>query len=374
MWKRAISLRFIFGGFTVFLAFLFTVELYGKTMSVINGRSDRIVIDLPDISDGNQMPGVTFYHDLHTDYLSTMENSCSECHLKESVEKGFVFKYMRIKDSDTKSDMKIYHEGCIGCHTKVKKEGKKSGPLEAQCRECHTNDEKALSSWSPIKFDKSLHYRHEKAPSITSSKKIDFMTSTPKEKEPNCSACHHLYDEKSDNLYYEAGTEESCRYCHLSDDKEKEHFPVTKQNLKIVKQDSKISSMAQASHNACVNCHFAEIKKFAGPIDCKGCHDSMERKKISKEQYIPRLDRKQPDLVMISGLDLLEKLPQETIKENLAQYMNPVPFNHKIHELNSKNCRTCHHDSLKSCRSCCSTHPAQKFSSGNCHNISSRQR
>ncbi len=243
MSKRTLSLRLIFACCATFLAFFFLEQtpLYANTESVQEGRPDGIIIDLPTFPGGDQMPGVTFYHDLHTKQLKEKETDCTVCHLKQ--EDSFVFKYKRLKDSDTETDMAIYHDNCVACHTEVRAEGKKSGPLEAQCRDCHKTGDVDPSTWQPIEFDKSLHNRHETAKAIVS----------PMGKsEPNCSACHHGYDEKTDKLFYNKGQEDSCRYCHKStgDSINDGHFgEFVDVNAKKSITLEKSSSMRDASHN-----------------------------------------------------------------------------------------------------------------------------
>lgn len=346
--KRTLSLRLIFACCATFLAFLFLgqAHLYAtKAEPTRKGRTDGIVIDLPAIPGGEQMPGVKFYHDLHTEQIKGKEKDCSVCHLK--VEDSFVFKYKRTKDSDTKTDMDIYHDNCIACHTDIKAEGKKSGPLEAQCRQCHNTKADLPSTWSPISFDKSLHNRHETAKAITSPIGKD---------ETNCSACHHGYDEKAGKLFYNKGEEDSCRYCHKSgEDADKSLEVAGKKSITLEKS----SSMRDASHNGCVNCHLVEMKKFAGPVNCNGCHDLEAQKKIEKIQDVPRLKRNQPDVVMISAWDA-EKVAPEEIAKVSEQHMNSVVFNHKNHERASKDCRSCHHDTLKNCKECHTVQGSEK--------------
>ncbi|MBF0469126.1 MAG: cytochrome C [Desulfamplus sp.] len=318
-------------------------SLYAKASGLIQqGRSDGIVIDLAAIPGGDQMPGVTFFHDLHTEQVK--KNDCSVCHLKENDR--FVFKFKRLKDTDTKTDMAIYHDNCVACHAEVKSSGKKGGPLEAQCRDCHNTNSDLVSTWNPVEFDKSLHNRHEKSKSIVGTAKSITDAETKQaagteqaavaeqfNEETNCSACHHSYDEKTQKIFYEKGKEDSCLYCH--------------KDVKVDKADS----MRNVSHNACVNCHFVEMKDFAGPIDCKGCHDLEAQKKIQKLQDVPRLKRDQPDMAIITGLDPALKSPEEIAKAS-RQLMNHVVFDHQNHEKMSKNCRTCHHDSLENCKEC----------------------
>lgn len=348
MSKRTISLRLIFACLTTFLVFLVltNTRLYGKADDLPGERVDGITINLPTLPGGEEMPGVTFHHDLHMDYVKEKGKDCSVCHLKEKEDGPFVFKYMRISDTNVETDMAIYHDNCVSCHTQVKQEGKKSGPMEAQCRACHDSREEAASAWTPISFDKSLHNRHETAKSI----------SPPMgQGDQNCGACHHRYDESADKIYYAKGEEDSCFYCHRSSS----HDPSDALFGKKVQKESltlkKASPMRKAAHNACVACHQKSVnKETAGPVDCKGCHDLEAQKKIKRIPEPTRLKRNQPDLLLITGWDKKMAAPEEILKA-AEQHMSPVAFNHTLHEKASDNCRTCHHDALKSCRECHTT-------------------
>lgn len=345
MSKRTVSLRLIFACLATFLVFLvFTnTRSYGKADALSGERVDGIMINLPALPGGEEMPAVTFYHDLHTAFLKEKGKDCSACHLKEKEEGPFVFKYMRVSDSDVETDMAIYHDNCVSCHIEAKKEGKKSGPMEAQCRACHNTQKEASSAWQPISFDKSLHNRHETAKTITA----------PVEQgEKNCGVCHHKYDEATDKIYYAKGEEDSCYYCHRSSQNDQSATSFLAEKKSESPTLKKASPMRKAAHNACVACHLKAVnKESAGPIDCQGCHDLEAQKKIKKISDVPRLTRNQPDFLMISGWDKKVTSPEEIVKA-AEQHMNPVVFDHKIHEKTSDNCRTCHHDTLKNCREC----------------------
>lgn len=161
-------------------------------------------------------------------------------------------------------------------------------------------------------LDKSLHYRHSTA------------------LEDKCEQCHHEYDEKSKKLFYAKGKEGSCRYCHREET-----------------EDNRIS-MELASHQSCIDCHRerASKKESAGPIQCKGCHEPDLQQQIKMVKDVPRLDRNQPDVVLISA-ELEGKNKPETSAE-----MNPVPFDHQAHEGYKDTCLVCHHEDLNACNSC----------------------
>jgi len=283
---------------------------------------DSIMIDLPALPGGEQMPAVRFFHDRHTDALKG--KNCGECHLKK--DNSYVFKFKRTKDGDTETDMNIYHNNCISCHTDEDKAGNTAGPLNGDCRSCH-NSKPPASTWVPISFDKSLHFRHESS---------GYLLSKYNSEGVNCGACHHEYDKASDKIFYKKGNEESCYYCHKS--------TATKE----------VSAIRAAAHNSCVKCHqqLTDVSEKTGPVKCSGCHEKAEQEKIKVVKNIPRLKRNQPDTVLLASWTLLpDKTPGE-IKDAAKKNMKSVAFNHETHENNVTNCRSCHHDTLKRCGDC----------------------
>jgi len=290
----------------------------------VQGRPDIILIDLPPVPGGEKMPGVTFYHDLHTE--SVKKNDCSVCHVKEKD--VFAFKFKRTQNTNTQTDMAIYHDNCIGCHVETSQKGNDSGPKEGECRACHTIKPTFTSTRTPIDFDRSLHFRHE------SSNTID---PEGNKEDVNCTACHHNYNKDTDKIFYAKGEESSCTYCHKAE------------------KTKEASNLQTASHNACVACHLKVkttfLDKKAGPVDCRGCHDPELQGEIKKMKEVPRLKRNQPDMTLLTGQDFSGKSP-EVVKKALAKQMAPVPFDHKSHELKQESCKKCHHGSLENCNEC----------------------
>ncbi|MCP4367366.1 MAG: cytochrome c3 family protein [Deltaproteobacteria bacterium] len=280
---------------------------------------DIILIDLPAVPGGEQMPAVRFFHDRHTGALK--DKNCGECHLKK--DQSYVFKFKRTKDNDTETDMNIYHNNCISCHTNEDKANNIAGPLNGECRSCHDGESEPISSWVPISFDKSLHYRHESSGYLASKYNTEGV---------NCGACHHEYDKTSDKIFYKKGKEESCYYCHKP--------TVTKE----------VSAIRTASHQSCVKCHqqLTDVSEKAGPVKCAGCHEKAEQQKIKVVKDVPRLKRNQPDTVLLANWTLLPG----TTNDSAKKYMKSVAFNHETHESNAANCRSCHHDTLKRCGDC----------------------
>lgn len=274
-------------------------------------RPDRLVIRLGAELGKQKMPAVGFLHDLHT---KAVDGKCASCHAEK--DNAFIFKFKR---TDEKASMQLYHDNCIACHSDKKAAGQASGPGAENCRACHSADKTKASSWSQIKFDKSLHAIHEGS--------LEIKGMAPSDKD-NCSRCHHKYNEKTKEIFYVKGEEESCSYCHKDNRQE---------NIRPIRE---------ASHDSCVKCHQTlkakDIK--AGPVSCEGCHDAEKQKKIKKLSDIPRIKRNQPDETVITAW--------KADSSDKTRYMKAVPFNHKGHEKTSETCKTCHHESLKKCRDC----------------------
>ncbi len=287
-------------------------------------RADVIVIDTLHAFGDLERPDVVFLHDQHTDALEKQGKSCDTCHLSEkrfkmvpdTLESAIKRvdhlspKFKRLKDQGRKEVMEIYHDECIGCHNRMADEGHESGPVT--CGECHQAEPPAVSNRAPMGMDQSLHYRHVKA------------------QEKKCELCHHKYDEIRDKLYYAKGEEGTCRYCHKEE---------TEENR---------ISMRLASHISCLECHREVLKKeeVAGPVRCSGCHDPEMQQKIEKLDTIPRMERNQPDAVIVKIREGGEAAGP------VENRMAAVPFDHKAHETYNDTCRVCHHEAMTTCSSC----------------------
>ncbi len=287
-------------------------------------RADVITIDTLAFFGDLERPEVVFLHDLHTDALEKKDKDCLACHLSEKDRLSPKFK--RLKDTHRQEVMDIYHADCMACHKEMYAEGEKTGPIEI-CGQCHRN--KVISARQPMGFDKSLHFRHSEA------------TKDEEANKDKCELCHHEYDEKTKKLFYAKEREGSCRYCHMEE---------TEENR---------ISMRLASHLFCIDCHRKTLakkkattpakNKIAGPVKCSGCHDLKKQQMIKKVKDVPRIKRKQPDVVLIRTNG------RGTEKQKLATKMNSVPLDHKAHEKYNDTCRVCHHASLDSCSKKCHT-------------------
>jgi len=311
-------------------------ETKKQSGEVLDQRSDIITIDTLKSFDVLERPEVIFFHDLHTEALNKSNKDCKTCHLPEKPENDRLsLKFKRLKDTDKQVVMDIYHAECIGCHKDMAGSGQDAGPVEV-CGQCHREEPGVISSRQSMGFDKSLHFRHTKGLTAPCQK-----YQLEKEKETNqgdCGICHHEYDEKAKKLFYAKEKEGSCRYCHM---KETEGNRI---------------SMRLASHSACIDCHQKTLaeKKDAGPVKCSGCHDLKEQQKIKKVEPVPRIERKQPDVVLIRANKA------EADKEAQVSRMNLVPFDHKSHEEYNDSCIVCHHASLDSCSKKCHTAKGSK--------------
>ena len=308
------------------LGFFYSTDISGKSQVADNEspekRADIIIIDGMRSFGKLEKASVEFPHESHTKALSKVKKSCDTCHLqKENAqkEKNFIPLFNRItnKDKSRVEVMNIYHDGCIACHGEMRLAGEKTGPVE--CDDCHRDKKKYASFVQPMGFDKSLHYRHVKA------------------HEKKCETCHHEYDEKTKKLFYAKEKEGTCRYCHQLESK-----------------DNRLS-MRISSHIACINCHLRSQSKteIILPVNCSECHTLEAQKKIKKLDPVPRLERKQPDMVMIkTGVDELDVAGKNR--------MHLVPFNHKAHEEYNDTCRVCHHQQMKKCSACHTLHGAEE--------------
>ncbi len=283
--------------------------------AISHKRADVININLMTIFGKLEKSPVQFLHDAHTKALAQKNLSCDTCHITKNDRIHSKFK--RLEDTNRTEVMNVYHEGCISCHGEMTIAKEKTGPID--CDDCHSEKNKYSSSRQPMGFDKSLHFSHSQ---VSKNK---------------CEQCHHEYNETKKELFYKKGKEGTCRYCH-----EKKTI------------DNRIS-MRQASHLACINCHIDTVAKEKGqvtpPITCSQCHDPLEqkrfkKKKRKKQMVIPRMDRNQPDVV------LLKATPKNIKSDEKRNWMDFVPFDHKNHEVSNETCRTCHHKSLQPCNEC----------------------
>lgn len=279
-------------------------------------RPDKISIHTMRQFGDLERPEVPFLHDAHTRALEKQDKDCTFCHLSENNRLSLKFK--RILDSDQKALKEVYHGNCISCHREMLAKKEKTGPVT--CGECHVKTDDVIQDADPMGFDPSLHFRHQKAA------------------ENQCEKCHHEYDASAKKKVYAKGKEGTCRYCHKADDEENR------------------ISFQKAAHQSCIACHLDRIKSSlaAGPIYCYGCHDREEKSKIKIVENVPRVDRKQPDVLFVSRFSPNKNADGQSPQplEGFEYRMKLVPFNHKGHESYNTTCRECHHAALSPCSDC----------------------
>lgn len=129
-----------------FYTSVFIAGIIVLALSILSAQSDKMVLNNKDTFKVKERPPVEFPHGLHMEG----ELECTDCHhfyrngknvLDEStLEEG----NSRIKCSNCHRRKKIrrrynlrdaFHLQCMGCHGKLKKVGKKTGP--GLCGECH---------------------------------------------------------------------------------------------------------------------------------------------------------------------------------------------------------------------------------------------
>ncbi len=283
------------------------VESDVKLTDVENLRPDIINIDSIKIFGDLERPSVIFPHDKHTDAIEKSGGDCKVCH--DTKDDKLSYKFKGFDNTNRKAVMDNFHINCIECHETTAAKDQISGPVA--CADCHQASPLIASSRHPAGFDNSLHYRHLKA------------------YDQKCETCHT--DGKTD--IYKKGEETTCRHCHNNDQSDQ--------------VDNKIITFEQAAHESCITCHMTRKadKKDTGPVKCAGCHDLMEQKKLEKISPVPRMDRKQPDMLMV-------KTGNPELDKPGSNRMDFVGFNHKGHENYNDTCRVCHHKSMSACNTC----------------------
>lgn len=281
---------------------------------------NRIAIAHTEIFGKLQRPQVIFNHGKHE--VASRKEGCSICHPEKDGQITFVFP-KNLRKTDKTSVMKAYHDECFNCHKKVSAERKESGPVSGNCGGCHKAEEKSIKfKYIAFEFDFYVHDKHVRK--LTEETDADL-----------CSRCHHTYDMEKSALVYKKGTEASCNYCHELGTK---RGPELAAIMSVAAK--KGLDKQSASHQQCLNCHLKYQnkggEKQAYPTECSQCHDGTY-KKVSDFAKVPRPDRNQPKkaLILIKGAN-----------------MPGVAYNHEFHQTMSSTCRSCHHESFKSCKEC----------------------
>lgn len=301
------------------LALVAVVVLFKRNHSVsavgqgetITGN-DVLLIEHREIFGSLERPPVLFDHGLHERALKA--EGCGACH-HETEGGNLIFAHIFVVMPKEKSAVRdSYHAACVSCHEERIQKGKDHGPVT--CGECHDKRRSASAPAIPsYRFDFFVHDKHVRALA------------------EKCENCHHRYDKEEKELVYEAGTEQSCLYCH---ELGAVRGPFFASELSVVKE--KGYSLRTVSHSLCVNCHRAMSKeqKKAGPLACTACHTGKYRT-VQDMRDVPRPEREQP---------LKPRIAVEGAK------MKAVVFDHESHQKSALTCRVCHHEALESCTVC----------------------
>ena len=114
----------------------------GGIISIALAQSDNVTIDNKYPKDTK--PPYVFAHKAHVD----KGVACTECHHTWKKEErdtpqkcAECHKARKAKDEEITTLKNAYHKQCMGCHKKLKKDGKPHGPT-AKCSECHPKKKK----------------------------------------------------------------------------------------------------------------------------------------------------------------------------------------------------------------------------------------
>jgi hypothetical protein len=114
----------------IFVTVAFTVVMGAMFLSAAPAAPEKVTVK----EFQKKKPAVTFSHKLHADKFGCKEchhkwkggdatpQKCSECHKAK-------------KEGKKPAAKKAFHKQCKGCHKKMKKAGKKTGPTS--CKKCH---------------------------------------------------------------------------------------------------------------------------------------------------------------------------------------------------------------------------------------------
>lgn len=330
--------------------------------STVKNEVQPRFISIPENIKNLDRAPVKFFHDKHTKALEDKEEGCELCHMK-NIDKVYDFTYPAKKDDATKAAFtNSFHDECIGCHSKMNEDDKKTGPLT--CGECHIIDEDFHNKdYLPImpEYYEPLRDTHHKnciachqdpAKEAVDAGGLDWKSFYVKKRAiieaeiPEVNFDYFLHDK------HEKALEEKCELCHyLSDDrknelKNEEKEPVCKDWLKEIPEDQSYRNKEYA-HATCINCHLDKKDKNedAGPVNCNECHLETQRS-VEDMAEIKRSECEQEEKILIK------------IEEDAR--MKEVAFNHQSHQKVTRSCQECHHDTIQACGVCHTSEGSEK--------------
>ncbi len=308
-------------------------------------------ITVPDTVSELERPPVPFYHDRHTDTLAGED--CTLCHPARDGQ--VVFEYPKERDvSDRDAFMRTFHDACIACHTDRLQKDKKTGPVT--CGGCHDADHEPYEHeyvpvlppyYNPLR---DTHHRDcimchgEDERTAHDAPALDWKSFYIKQhKQSETQWPQVLFDYYLHNTHTKA-LEEKCEQCHYVSPANKSALSAEKKepdcrDWLLEVPEGRSLTEEKSAHARCINCHLSrqDEDKKAGPVFCFQCHSETIRT-AEQMREVPRQPCEQEERMLIA-FDNQTRMP-------------PPAFDHRSHELNTRSCQDCHHDTLEPCSVC----------------------
>ena len=312
-----------------------------------------IFVDVPEVFGDLDRAPVKFFHEKHTKALEP--EGCDVCHPKQA-DGTFAFTFPKERDeSDADRLMNAYHDACIQCHAERAAAGSVTGP--DTCGECHRVEPDyhkteyvpvMPSYYDPLRDEQHgqcLNCHRDPAKAAEEAGGLDWkkfyvkMTETHAEDWPEVGFDYLLHDK------HDKALEQKCEECHYLS-------PQMKETLKAEKRDPKCKDWLwdldpagsltekKTAHPRCINCHLTRKERGdekTGPVSCSECH--LETVRTAEEmKEIARPDCEQEEKILI-------QFDNETRMPGAA-------FDHKEHQLRTRSCQECHHETIRACKEC----------------------
>ena len=147
--------------------------------------------------------------------------------------------------------------------------GKKTGPLDGECRSCHNAQPQVAAVRLDAGFNLASHYRHIASKAIPAYQNY----------KDNCGVCHHQYDPVTQKTFYAQGKEDGCRDCHLA------------------REEKDVRSLEKAAHQQCILCHLDWLNggRRITPHRLRRCHGAKAQALDAKknQEWVARLPNKE---------------------------------------------------------------------------------
>ena len=248
-WKKKQQLRVALAVF--FMLILLPCAARGETLI---SRADALTLSGVNAYGSPQKAPVLFLHDAHTTAPIDEMKRCEACHAVDQRSGLLYFRFAPTVGGAGKilagtALMDAWHNGCGGCHAKLRQSGQAAGPIRtAVCASCHRLNPAAVWGGSSGAMSVAAHSAHEVSPLIQGRDGAD-----------NCGVCHHAVKNAGERTaLWEAGAEIVCAECHGAGEKGRE--------------TGEAPALREASHRACLSCHSRTQQKAQAPLACASCH------------------------------------------------------------------------------------------------------